>query len=77
MTAFYAPLAIAGLSVVPAPWIPSEGEEFEGRLRSHGDRWFCMRMMKWSIDPTYVIVHVVEDGPRAYDVIVEMRPVSP
>jgi hypothetical protein len=69
---------VAGLSFVPTPWMPSVGEQFEGRIRSHDTgRWFRMVWRGWSVaDPSQAIVQVLEDGPRAFDTIVEMRPVS-
>lgn len=70
------PCVVADLSFIPTPWIPSEGETFEGRLRGR-DGWHRMRWLKWSAsDPTHILVEVLEIGPRAYDTIVEMRPVS-
>lgn len=68
---------VAGLSFVPPPWIPGDGQEFEGRLRGRPDRWYRMRWHGWSvIDPSRAIIDAIEPGPRGFDVVEEMREIK-
>lgn len=68
----FAPVWVVHSAVL---WIPSVGEEFEGRLR-HGDTWYRIRWHGWSkVNPAHAIIEALEPGPRPYDVLTGTRPV--
>jgi hypothetical protein len=68
------PANVAGLSFIPTPWVPADGEVFEGRLRCDPERWHRMVWLGWSkANPSQALVQLLDHGPRAFDTILEMR----